>query len=74
VKAIVAGAVRTGTVVTEFAESPSGVRVHVREHAGAGRLRPDRGRAQRRGTSRVRPGLPVDHAAGRGRAQRPPVA
>ena len=44
------------------------------EHAGARRLRPDRGRAERGRAGRVRPGLPRDHAARGGRAQRPPVA
>ena len=44
------------------------------EHAGAGRLRPDRGRAERGRAGHVRPGLPGDHAARRGRAQLPSVA
>ena len=44
------------------------------EHAGARRLRADRGRAERGRTGRVRPGLPGDHAARRGRAQLPAVA
>jgi hypothetical protein len=44
------------------------------EHAGAGRLRADRGRAEHGRAGRVRPGLPGDHAARRGRAQLPPVA
>ena len=44
------------------------------EHAGAGRLRADRGRAERGRAGRVRPGLPGDDAARRGRAQLPAVA
>jgi hypothetical protein len=44
------------------------------EHAGARRLRADRGRAEHGRAGLVRPGLPGDHAARRGRAQLPAVA